>query len=493
MRIFLLFVLGLAAGRLEILAQDPESPPELDAPHAGADVVSGKSTESALPVRVKVFDSNGHLIEQRDILVTGSNVVAGFQSRLRAGQVVQAYFLRGALEIMPSAPLVVANAVERVPARASVPSAAGPAQNAIAVRIRGELLPGATNVYIDATPTIPNSGFETRIYSCPDGVPAGIRDSSGFRPYAITDATGQASITFEQPLAAGQVVSLCQSLVDISDPATPSIQAPGSGPMAIANPLDLGRVRYYFTAGAILSNDQGFQLNPPGAQAALFLDLNSDRAWLPLDSNGFRRANVNTYVDIALTSVPLQQVQTSSTLESFIQSQKAATFQGGAYFPLIAGEPWSTGGSRYSMFVAPIAKTSFTTLASDATAATAVTDRFFKSYSFGARLGIFHHSRSTAAAPELVSYVDIARGRFGDFEAFRGSPVGPHPGLLLERPWRYSVEGLFKVPHSPFVMGFNANVGTGGKAAFTEPRDDLRFLFGAQFDFSRLLKALPQF
>ena len=441
MRIFLLFLFGASC-----LAQDPKTPPQLDTPNAGADVV---------------FDSAGHVVQQRDVFVNASDssIVAGFHASLQAGQIVQAYFLRGAVEMMPSAPLVVGKAAAFQPN---------------AVRIRGELLPGATNVYVEATPTLPKSGYETRISACPDGVPAGIRDSSGFRPYAVTDASGQAAITFEQPLAAGQSVSLCQKIVDSNDPLAPAVDAPGSGSIAIANPLDLGRVRYYFTAGVILSNDQGFQLNTPGTQADLFLDLNADRAWLPLDSNGFRRMNVNTYLDIGLTSVPTEQVQAGNTLDSFIQSQKAATFQGGAYFPLIAGQPWSTGGSRYSLFVAPLAQAAFTTLTSDATAAT---DRFFKSYSFGARLGVFEHFHSAAAAPELVSYVDISRGRFGDFG----------------HPWRYSLEGVFKVPHSPFVLGFNANIGTGSQPGFSQPRDDLRFLFGAQFDFSKFLKALPGF
>jgi len=463
MRIFLLFLFWLATG----LAQEyPKTPPELEAPHGGADVIFGKSSESAWPVRIKVFDSAGHVVQQRDVLVNASDssIVAGFPASLQAGQIVQAYFLRGATEMMPSAPLVVGNA-----ARAS--------SQPTAVRIRGELAPGTTNVYVNATPTLPKSGYETHIYSCPDGVPAGIRDSGGFKPYAVTDAAGQAAITFDQPLAAGQSVSLCQKIVDISDPSAPVIEAPGSGAIAIANPLDLGRVHYYFTAGVILSNDQGFQLNSPGTQADLFLDLNADRAWLPLDSNGFRRINVNSYLDIGLTSVPTEQAQAGNTLDSFIQSQKAATFQGGAYLPLIAGQPWSTGASRYSLFVAPLAQTGFTTLTSDTIAATSVTDRFFKSYSFGARLGVFQHSRSASEAPELVSYVDITRGRFGDFG----------------HPWRYSLEGLFKVPHSPLVLGFNANIGTGGNLAFTQPRDDLRFLVGAQFDFAKFLKALPAF
>lgn len=467
MRRFLPFLFWLATG----LAQEyPKTPPELETPYAGADVISGKSAESSLPIRIKVFDSAGRVVQQRDVFANASDssIVAGFPASLQAGQIVQAYFLRGATEIMPSAPLVVGKVAPPVAGtRAS--------SQTTAVRIRGELAPGVTNVYVDATPTLPKSGYETRIHSCPDGVPAGIRDSSGFKPYAVTDAAGQAAITFEQPLTAGQSVSLCQKIVDINDPSAPAIEAPGSGASAIANPLDLGRVHYYFTAGVILSNDQGFQLNAPGTQADLFLDLNADRAWLPLDSNGFRRVNINSYLDIGLTSVPTGHAQAANTLDSFIQSRKAATFQAGAYLPLIAGQPWSTGGSRYSLFVAPLAQAGFITLTSGTDPSG--TDRFFKSYSFGTRLGVFQHAHSAAEAPELVSYLDITLGRFGYFG----------------RPWRYSLEGVFKVPHSPLVLGFNANIGTGGNLALTQSQDDLRFLVGAQFDFSKFLKALPAF
>ena len=486
MRTFLLFLFALAAGCFQAPAQEhPRTPPQLDQTHAGADLVSGKSAETAWPVRIKVFDIAGNVLQQRDVLVNASDssIIAGFPNSLQAGQIVQASFLLGSVETMPSAPLVVAGVAQKVIGRPQPTT----------VRIRGELVPGATNVFVDATPTIAGSGYETRIYACPDGVPAGIRDSVGFKPYAVTDATGQASITFEQPLAAGQSVSLCQKIVGTGSPAASAVEAPGSGTIAIANPLDLGRVRYYFTSGVVLSSGQGFQLNTAGTQASLFLELDADRAWLPLNAGGFRRLNVNSYLGIRLTSVPTQQAQAGSTLENFVQSQKAASFQAGAYLPLIVAEPWSIGDSRYSLFLAPLGQAGFTTLTGDANSATSLTDRFFKSYSFGARLGVFEHFHSEAAAPELISYLDITRGRFGDFEAFRDLSSGPASSVLSERPWRYSLEGLFKVPHSPFVLGFNANIGTGGKPGLIEPRDDLRFLFGAQFDFSKFLKAIPQF
>ncbi|HEX6893888.1 MAG TPA: hypothetical protein VF146_01370, partial [Bryobacteraceae bacterium] len=125
------------------------------------------------------------------------------------------------------------------------------------------------------------------------------------------------------------------------------------------------------------------------------------------------------------------------------------------------------------------------------------------------RLGVFQHFHSRSAAPELISYVDFAVGRFGDFESFRdlsleqnpnAAGTGPHE-FLRYRPWRYSLEGLFKVPNSPILVGFNANVGSRWRAArdragtrpFNAAPDDLRFLIGAQFDFSKLLTAIPKF
>lgn len=506
----LIVLLVALSGGFQIWAQQaaqPAAPARLDPPRAGADIVSSKADQSAWPVRVKVFDSDGNVVQQRDVLANAadSSVIAGFAKTLEAGQIVQAYFLMGQMEVLPSAPLVV-GAQFRAVAKAAPLTRLLP--QPVPIRIRGDLSPGQTNVYADGTPTLPGGGYEVRISSCPDGVAAGIRDSGGFKPYAVTDATGRAAITFEQPLAAGQTVSLCQAIVDSANPAAAAaIGAPGSGAIAIANPLDLGRVRYYFTSGVILSNEQGFQLNSPGTEAALFLGLDADRAWLPLDAKGFRRFNIDTFLDARLTSVPTQQtssgtgITVSSTLQSFTESQKAATFLAGAYLPLITGAPWSTGQGRYSLFAAPLAKAGFTTLAGNDTSATQVTDRFFKSYSFGARLGVFQHFNSDASAPELISYVDFSAGRFGDFEAFRdlAAPPGAHEYVRV-RPWRYSLEGLFKVPHSPVVLGFDANIGMGswspgksGAPPFTQPADDLRFLIGAQFDFSRFLKAIPEF
>ena len=492
----------------------PKAPPKLDQPHSGADVVTGKTVETAWPVLVKVFDTAGNTVQQREVLVNAPDltVVAGFPHPLRAGEIVQASFDVGGVETLPSAPVIVGG-TNQFGASASQAHAL-PQPDPL--QIVGHLAPGAANVYVVATPTPPNSGYEVRVYGCGGSVPAGVRDSSGFRSYAVTDATGLAAITFEQPLSDGQSVKLCQKIVSVSDPSVPATQAPGAEATTIANPLDLGRVHYYFTSGVMLSNDQAFQLAPSGTQASLFLGLNADRTWLPLDDSGFRRININTYLDARLTSVPAQSTTASSTaVGSFLESRKAASFQTGVYLPLIAGQPWSSGHGMYSLFVAPLAKASLTTLSGNADTGSGsnetlpVTGRFFSTYAYGTRLGVFQHFHSRSAAPELISYVDFAVGRFGDFESFRdlsleqnpnAAGTGPHE-FLRYRPWRYSLEGLFKVPNSPILVGFNANVGSRWRAArdragtrpFNAAPDDLRFLIGAQFDFSKLLTAIPKF
>jgi hypothetical protein len=392
------------------LAAAPGSPPKLDPPADGTQLVLGHA-EYGLPVRVKIFDTRGGLVQQRDVFadLTDSSLVIGFKTPLEAGQIVQACYVSDSVEIMPSAPVPVAGPTEK-PAAAAAP------------------------------------------------VPA----------------------------------------------------ASSSPP---ADNLDLGRVRYYFTSGVILSSDRAFQLPSSGTQAGLFLGLNADRSWLPLDGRGFRRLNLNSYFDVRLTTVSTQTAATDAgTLASFNQSQKAAALESGVYLPWIVGEPWQQGSSGYSVFVAPLAKAGFTTLVSgpstNASDALAITDGFFKSYSYGARLGVFEHFASRGAAPRIVSSVDITVGRFGDFEAFRdltleksGTGSAATHEFSRVRPWRYSFEGLLKVPRSPFVLGFDANLGMGAWPAFrdsaghhpyAQPRDDLRFLLGAQFDFSKLLRSLPQ-
>jgi hypothetical protein len=382
----------------------------------------------------------------------------------------------------------------------------------------------------------------TAIMPCPaGGSPVSLIDSTGAVTGSITPATGstQVILTLQTPLISGDSVMVQQGTAN-------------SNCVTVTDPLDLGRVRYYFTSGVVISNSQGFQLQSSSSQAGVFLGLDADRSWLVSNRPGWRRVGLNTYFDARLTSVATQgststtsststsSTSTSSTstsptpatantaLSSFLQSQKAGALQAGTYIPIITAE-WMRGTSNYAFFVAPLGKAGFTTLtdsptapASSSTTTTTtttttslpLTGQFYTSYSFGTRLGVFQTFKKGTAwdensAPELVSYVDITTGKFGNFEAFQDVTVQTAPAgttaastdnFFRIRPWRYSFEGLLKIPHSPFVVGFNANIGRGAVAAtkvnnvsypFTQPRDDLRFLFGVQFDFTKLLKAIP--
>ena len=157
----------------------PKAPPKLDQPHAGADVVTGKTVETAWPVLVKVFDTAGNTVQQREVLVNAPDltVVAGFPHPLRAGEIVQASFDVGGVETLPSAPVIVGGTNQFGASSSQAHALPQPDP----LQIVGQLVPGAANVYVVATPTPPNSGYEVRVYGCGGSVPAGVRDSSGFR------------------------------------------------------------------------------------------------------------------------------------------------------------------------------------------------------------------------------------------------------------------------------------------------------------------------
>ena len=406
----------------------------------------------------------------------------------------------------------------------------GDAGSAGKVEVRDDVVPGQTQIYGNGTPTKAGGTVETRIYPRVNGRPVTVQDDKGApQPFAKTDGNGQWFVTLSKPVVAGD------QLLVVEQPFDTSAQKPGipdSTLVPVVDPLDLGRIRYYFTAGVVLSNSRDFALQSSSTQAGLFLGLDVDRAWLVSNRRGWNKVGINTFFDARLTSVATQATDTTGqqnagagtttpdNLTSFVRSQKAASLLAGTYVPLTTAH-WKRGAEAYSFFVAPLAKAGFTTLADDqapvagTTTSLPLTGHFFTSYSYGARLGVFRNflknenDFDTNASPELVSYVDVTTGKFGNFEAFRDltleanpkAPSDPPHMFYRVRPWRYSFEGLLKIPHSVFVIGFNANIGRGAFAAdkvngitrpFSSPRDDLRFLFGARFDFSRFMQAIPK-
>jgi len=308
-----------------------------------------------------------------------------------------------------------------------------------------------------------------------------------------------------------------------------------SRPIPVHFAGDWGRVKTYFTSGILLSQTQG-----SFSQSSLFMSFLMDKAWIlprPLYGQSRKVPGLNTFFETRLTSVPVTaqpcpednttttgQCTGTSTdnpdqFNTFLTSQKSARLAVGAYVPFIA-KVWTYNGVRNALFVAPLAKVGFDTPVSEinqsqaqgqssnsgnssGTPIVAVNDsNFYNFYIYGARIG--HESLPSPEtdrnrpgqpaawavneAPEVNSYLDIAFGRFSNLETVLND--GSHTRL-----YRISLEGILKVPSTPLVIGFNANLGqtnVGVNSANITKRaaDDLRFLIGAKFDVGKITSYL---
>ena len=316
-------------------------------------------------------------------------------------------------------------------------------------------------------------------------------------------------------------------------------------------PPDSGMYRYYFTAGDLLSKQDG-----SFSHSDLFLDFHADRSLL-LPGNypnmpqlRFRhRPGFNSYFDVRLTSVPAAvqnctqntaaataaaattadtSACTSATSTSpgktssdatqvFLNSQKSASLAGGFYFPFML-PVWSIDNEKYATFFAPIAKVGFQTTIDDlgqtqqdqqsqqpnvagaGVSSVGNSSTFYKNYSYGGRLGVFHFPAKAGPghAPEIEHYIDVTFGRFSNLPTSvcadlpSGKPpcsaTSPH---VYQRQYRFALEGFFQVPATHgFSIGFSANVAQDNVGAHHWdylPPDDLRFFFGYKFDIQNLV------
>jgi hypothetical protein len=148
-------------------------------------------------------------------------------------------------------------------------------------------------------------------------------------------------------------------------------------------------------------------------------------------------------------------------------------------------------------FIAPVGSTASTTVTPTGSGTAAVTSsqpvnpaQFYNAYSFGGRVGHFKLSPDTNSAPELLSFLDVTVGRFSNLTTL----VNNGTATYTTRRWRVAVEGLLKIPATPFTLGMSANVGQNlfGMSAHTvqSAKDDLRFFVGAKFDIGKMIARL---
>jgi hypothetical protein len=338
---------------------------------------------------------------------------------------------------------------------------------------------------------------------------------------------------------------------------TPAVAAPGKAavqptPVAPAaptspSPFDWGRVRAYFVAGALMSQE-----NDQFSHQDLFLAFRLDKVyWVRKQtSDGTYPAGLHTYFDTRMTALPVavqscnafassstcssatnssssgSSTDPSKTTETFLNSQKSARLQFGAFYPVYF-QHWTVNAkngsevtpTHYGLFVAPLLETGFDTTLNGLNQTqqqsstpsqvqpVGSSSQFYKFYDYGFRLGHDRLSTDSGSAPEEISYLNVGWGRFSNLASllcpaaqYKGGNTcsAPSGTLPWQRDMRLRVEGLLQVPGTGgFSVGFSTNVSFYKKGLsdpiHIEPADDLRFLFGYKFDISKIAgKLAPQ-
>jgi hypothetical protein len=205
---------------------------------------------------------------------------------------------------------------------------------------------------------------------------------------------------------------------------------------------------------------------------------------------------VNAYFEGKWTSVPTgvlngqpanpstSDASTTKDTATSTQVGDGASVEAGIYAPVYTSwSQWSFKGRRNALFFAPIGKLGFQALSeSDLQGKGTINGReVYRFLAGGVRFGHMTLPEDAAAeAPGLISYLDLAIGRWDNFRLYKNSETQTGPPYRW--PLRFDAQGRFKIPWSPFFVGFDANVGPGA--------DDFRFIFGARIDIGKLLGRL---
>jgi len=393
------------------------------------------------------------------------------------------------------------------------------------------------------------------LYTAPAGVactvsPANVVALKAGVPTSAAANTTSIVLVTDNPLVSG--TPLCASLNGGVPGAAVEVKAPAAPPG-----FDWGHVRAYFTAGALMSQE-----HDQFSHQDLFLAFRLDKSyWVKSKPKGDHtyEPGLRTYFDTRLTALPVavqscappqtsggsgssgtssncssstssssggSSTDPTTTTQAFLNSQKTAKLQFGTFYPIYFPH-WGVAGktgkqpvtTNYALFLAPLMEAGFdTTLnglnqtqqqsaTSSQVQPVGTSSQFYKFYDFGFRLGHDHLFTDRSAAPEEISYLNVAFGRFSNMASllcpaskFQGNNTcsAPSGTLPWQRDWRTRVEGLLQVPGTGgFSVGFGANVSLHGThhadVVHIEPADDLRFLFGYKFDITKIASKLaPQ-
>jgi hypothetical protein len=475
------------------------------------------------------------------------------QTGLTAGQAIsaaQAFASTNGTAAPQAQALSATVAVPAAPAPAAVAAQGGPV-------IAGTLREGS-NAISGTTPQLPataaaaaagtNCSAQVEVHDV-SGTGRLLQMSGGASRGTVgTDNTF--NLTLQEPFMGGQKIRV--------DEIMQNCQGPAVLPSAVVDvvvPGDWGRVKGYFTSGILLSQNQN-----SFSQSSLFLGFNLDKTWrmpgyyhqVKKNTQGATRMShwpgINTFFDVRLTSTPVSACNLPSgasgtsgdscaspsptptpaaaavvrqaadatpsptPLDTFLSQRKTARFTVGTYFPFTITS-WTYNNRPNALFIAPLAKVGFDTPVGDLTqiqtpttttpagatiTPTAVNQaNFYNFWGYGGRIGHYALTNSRNEAPELISYLDVIFGPYSNLETLIIPEQGPTTPVKRTRLYRLGLEGVMKIPSTPLILGFSANIGQeslglGPHTIVQRAGDDLRFLFGARFDAAKLMSVISK-
>lgn len=372
--------------------------------------------------------------------------------------------------------------------------------------------------------------------------------SSNTATLSSPDSAGNTSLTLANPLVPGwqlclEEIPAATSSTSSSSTSTSTTTATTSptysGFVTVTDPNTFPKGRAYYTAGVMVTNENGSNGSSATAEYLDFGFLFAEKSENPILRG--HRPGFNSFVDGLFSDLPVaaSSSSTSSTASSgtlnILSTQESARVQGGIFVPI---PTLYTTDKSSSYFVAPLAKAAFETLLNPAatsstgtsgttTSTVATFAPVYGYYAAGVRFGLRKYSRDMDIAPQTLFQGDITIGKYSNLQSFvcgqanstetptatpptntscytttvptGGTPVTGSPYYLEAQNRRVlprmEFEGFFHFPNSPFVLGLDANLDQAALAPrnldiLNKPGGNVSIFFGVSGNLLSLFKSL---
>ena len=307
-----------------------------------------------------------------------------------------------------------------------------------------------------------------------------LTSSSGTAKSVATGTNGSFSLTLATPAMAGEKLQIVQVLPAGTYLFDAEKRRCFSAVYEVVDTTGWGRVRAYFTAGLLLSNNStitssnstGTQDSGNFSQAHEFLDLSLERSWLlpgcyvrtladpypPSTSQDDKdgkpdaqpretcfdaatgiktlatrqqhwQPGISTIFETRLTAIPVSTLTATTPVTlstNQLTSAQTARLGAGVYLPFLLTR-WDYHQEPNAFFVAPLAKVGFDTVTgpsnqsvilSSGVPGTIALENIYNFWEYGARIGHYAMTQSTRVAPYTDNYLDIAYGPYSNLQSY---------------------------------------------------------------------------